>query len=78
VEVHGTAFNWIAPNLWPKNLRWVQEKLDIRSGSPRFIVVAGDKILTHNFGRESWNRRVLPLIERRVAEKNGSGGAGTR
>ena len=53
MEVHGTAFNWIAPNLWPKELRWVQEKLDIRSGSPRFIVVSGDRILSSNFGRDT-------------------------
>jgi hypothetical protein len=69
VEVHGTAFSWIAPTLWPKELRWVQERLNIRSGSPRFIVVEGDKLLIHRFGTGGWSRDVLPLVERLVAER---------
>lgn len=44
------------------------EQLKITRGSPRFIVVQGDKILTHKFGRRSWNQDVLPLIERLAAE----------
>lgn len=65
--MHGTSYSWIAPTVWPKELRWVQEKLNINRGSPRFIVVSGDKILLHRFGRSAWNERVLPLIERTVA-----------
>jgi hypothetical protein len=49
--------------------RWVQERLNITRGSPRFIVVQEDKILTHKFGRGSWNQHVLPLIERLTAER---------
>jgi hypothetical protein len=47
----------------------VQEKLKIRSGSPRFIVLDGDEILIHKFGTHAWSRDVLPLIERRVAAR---------
>lgn len=70
--MHGTSYSWIAPTVWPKQLRWVQAKLGIRSGSPRFIVVSGDTILIHRFGRGSWNTNVLPLIERTLAQRTAS------
>jgi hypothetical protein len=69
VEVHGTAYAWIAPNVWPQELRWVQENLGIRSGSPRFILVEGRKILIHRFGTAAWTQSVLPMIERWVAAR---------
>lgn len=67
--MHGTTYGWIAPNVWPRELRWVQEKLGIRSGSPRFILVAGNTIVMHRFGRSAWNESVLPRIEQWVAER---------
>jgi hypothetical protein len=69
VEVHGGSYMSLAPNLWPKQLQWVQEKLRIKSGTPRFIVIKGQKVVMHQFGIYSWSDHVLPLIERLVAEK---------
>jgi hypothetical protein len=69
VIVYGTSQWWIAPNLWPDEFQWVREKLAIRSGSPRFIVVEGRKIVTHRYGQGAWNAHVLPLIERMVARQ---------
>lgn len=69
VEVHGTSLSWTAPTVWPKDLRWVQEKLGITRGYPRFILVSGDQILLHQIGRRSWDESVLPFIKQRLAQR---------
>ena len=56
-------------NVWPADLRWVPEQLGITRGTPRFIVVRGDKVLLHKFGRRTWSTDVLPLIERSVPRR---------
>ena len=57
-------FRDIAANsLWPEDLRWVRDRLSLRAGTPRWIVVRGDEVLLSTM---RW-RDVAPVLERHVA-----------
>ena len=56
-------------NAWPEDLRWVRDRTNARSGTPRFIVVVDDRIVGTAFGTNGWSQHVVPLIVRLVADQ---------
>lgn len=54
---------------WPEELRWVRDKLNIRSGTPRFIVLVDKAVVHSTFGY--WNM-TYELIQRLVTQKTGA------
>ena len=54
---------------WPEEIRWVRDKLRIKGGTPRFVVVLDRTIVSSTFGQ--WNA-TYALIQRLVAQKTGA------
>lgn len=57
---------------WPEDIRWIRDKLQISRGTPRFIVVVDGAVVLHRFGTHSWDREVLPLVKKLVADGRGT------
>ena len=53
---------------WPEEIRWVRDKLNIRGGTPRFVVVLDKTIVSSTWGH--WNM-TYDLVQRLVAQKTG-------
>ena len=51
---------------WPEEIRWVRDRLNIRGGTPRFVVVLDKTIVSSTFGH--WNM-TWDLLQRLVAQK---------
>ncbi len=60
---------------WPDDLRWVRERTNARSGTPRFIVLVDDRIVSTAFGTNGWSQRTVPLVARLVADQAVAGHA---
>ncbi len=58
--------NVTSNGVWPGDLVWVRDRLGIRSGTPRFIVVREQEILLTTSGTEAWSYEVLPLVRDRL------------
>jgi hypothetical protein len=56
---------------WPVEIRWIRDKLDIRSGTPRYIVAIDRTVVSSTFGTGSWSHTAYPLLQRLVAQKTG-------
>lgn len=52
-----------ATSIWPEDLRWVRDRLQLRRGTPRWILVRGEEIL---LSTTRW-RDVQPALERHLA-----------
>src|SRR5262249_34579303 len=61
--------NTASDTAWPEDLRWVRDRTNARSGTPRFIVVVDDRIVATTFGANGWSQRVVPLVARLVADQ---------
>lgn len=47
---------------WPEDLRWVIKATNVKSGAPRFIMIAGGKVVMNAFGQQGWKERILPAL----------------
>lgn len=50
-------------SLWPTDLRWVRDRLKLKGGTPRFILVEGDRILRAVGGTKRWSGDVVPYLK---------------
>jgi hypothetical protein len=46
---------------WPGDLRPILDQLPRKSGTPRFLIVKGDKVIANAFGISQWPRIVAEL-----------------
>lgn len=68
-QVQTNSYAHIAQeSAWPDDLKPIRDRLKLKSGTPRFIVMADDRIVLHRFGKASWQKDVLP----KLAELNGA------
>ena len=51
---------------WPEDLKAIRDRYKIRSGSPRYYVFAGGKLVKSAFGALAWERDILPVVQRLV------------
>lgn len=47
---------------WPEDLRWVIKATHVKSGAPRFIMIAGGKVVMNAVGTKYWNEYFLPAL----------------
>src|SRR5215831_11743969 len=57
-----------ADSAWPEDLRWVRDRTNAVSGTPRFIVLVDDRIAGTAFGTNGWSQRIVPLVARLIAQ----------
>jgi hypothetical protein len=62
--------NTASDSAWPEDLRWVRDRTNARSGTPRFIVVVDDRVVGTAFGTNGWSQRTVPLLARLVADQS--------
>lgn len=53
----------------PDDLKWLSDKNETGRGTPYFIVLVNQTIVLKAFGKDNWNRMVLPLLKSLVAQK---------
>ncbi len=58
---------------WPADIRWVKDRLKLRRGAPRWIIVADGQIILHGFGIRGWTNKIWPRLRQVVAEKRSEG-----
>lgn len=60
------SFNWSNDaEEWPEDLRWVITAAGVRPGTPRVVVMKGDKkIFSGKAGGQHWEEKVLPAIQK--------------
>lgn len=62
-ELKAGSFRDIAyDGLWPSDLRWVRDRLKLKGGTPRFILVEGDRILRAVGGTRRWSSDIVPYL----------------
>jgi hypothetical protein len=65
-EVKTLSFNW-SDNAeeWPADLRWVIQAAGVKPGTPKVVVMKGDKkIFFGKAGGKHWEEKVLPAIQK--------------
>lgn len=71
-QVQTNTYSYIAQDsAWPDDLKPIRDRLKLKSGTPRFIVMADDKIVLHRFGKASWQKDVLPKLAELTASNRG-------
>ena len=48
---------------WPQELRAIRDQLAKKSGTPRFVIVRGDKVISSEWGAGEWDRTQQKLRE---------------
>jgi hypothetical protein len=48
--------------IWPRDLRWVRDRLKLRHGAPRWIILSEDELISHELGLDGWSRKILPRL----------------
>ena len=46
--------------IWPEDIRWVKDKLKLRRGAPRWIILDREKIVLHS---RRWTKMVWPRLQ---------------
>jgi len=46
---------------WPGDLRSILDQLPRKSGTPRFLIVRGDKVIANEFGTTQWSKLLAEL-----------------
>lgn len=49
---------------WPDHLEWVRDETKVDRGTPRFLVLQGRDLKLNTYGTSSFNKKVIPLMER--------------
>lgn len=53
-------------NVWPDDLKWIREELNVRKGTPRWVLVRDREVLAKAFGSNHWGDIMMPAIQRAV------------
>ena len=59
--------NVVDPYYWPDDLLWIKDDAHVSNASPQYVVAKDGKVLLRGFGVQSWQSRVLPLLQRLTA-----------
>lgn len=52
--------------VWPDDLKWIRDELNIRSGTPRWVLVEGREVLGKALGSNRWDSVMMPEIRKAV------------
>lgn len=52
---------------WPNDLIWLRDQLNLRRGTPRFLLVKGREVLVSAFGTNALRNKVLPRLREELA-----------
>jgi hypothetical protein len=62
-QVQTNSYSYISQDsAWPDDLKPIRDRLKLKSGTPRFIIIADDKVVLHRFGKAAWEKDVLPKL----------------
>ncbi|MFO0292820.1 MAG: hypothetical protein ACK51F_05725 [Rhodospirillales bacterium] len=56
---------------WPEDLKAIRDRYRIANGTPRFYVFVDGKLAKQSFGGASWQRDILPVLQRLVGGTTG-------
>jgi hypothetical protein len=56
---------------WPEDLKAIRDRYRIANGTPRFYVFVDGKLAKRSFGGASWQRDILPVLQRLVGGTTG-------
>lgn len=53
-------------DVWPTDLKWIRDELNVKKGTPRWILVKDREVLAKALGSNHWGDIMMPAIERAV------------
>lgn len=57
-----TLFDLLKDETWPEDLRPYRERLGRGAAVPMWLIMAGDEVVSREYGASQWRRAVLPTL----------------
>jgi len=56
-------------DVWPADLKWIRDELNVKKGTPRWVLVKDREVLAKALGTNHWGDIMMPAIQRAIGSQ---------